>query len=129
MNKNKLAWIIAGLLTVIILVGGVWYYKKKTANSTPSSYLTGEVKRGNISKTINATGTIQFPSQYNLSFTGKGKITKVNVAVGDSVKAGQVLAEIDSTAANQQVLQAKASLTQAQIKLDQLKAGATQADL
>jgi HlyD family secretion protein len=124
MNK-KIPWIVAGVLAVVLIGGGTWYYKSKNTTTAPS-YLFGEVKKGTVAKKINATGTIQYPTQYNLTFDGKARLTKVNVAVGDSVKAGQVLAEVDSAGANQQVLQAKASLTGAKIKLNQLKAGASQ---
>ncbi len=127
MNK-KTPWIIVGILAVILIGGGTWYYKAKTATTTPN-YMLGEVKRGNVARKINATGTIQYPTQYNLTFDGKSRLTKVNVNVGDSVKAGQDLAEVDGADANQQVLKAKASLTQAQNQLNQLKAGPTQVQL
>jgi len=120
-KKNRLPWIVSVVLVVVLATGGVWYYKAKNAKGATNNFIFGNVTRGSVSKKINATGTVQIPTQYNLSFNGKSKITQVNVAVGDSVKAGQVLAKLDETVANQQIQQAKTSLANAQASLTRLK--------
>jgi HlyD family secretion protein len=122
MKKKLLPWIIAGGLTIVLLGGGVWYYKTKTVTAAPASYITGQVKLGTIKKTVSATGTVQVPTQYNLSFSGIGKVTEINVKVSDQVKAGQILATQDQTDLQQKVTQAQDTLTQAELKLSQLKA-------
>ncbi len=126
MNKKSVPWIIAAALVVVLITGGIWYYRSKTASAATSNFITGQARIGNVTKKVNATGTVQLPSQYNLSFPGKGLLTQVNVAVGDTVKAGQALAQIDQTSAKQQVVQAQAALTQAQLKVSQLEAGPSQ---
>lgn len=130
MKKRSIPWIVSIILVVVLIGGGFWYYKAKNAKAASnSSFITGVVRSATVTKKINATGTIQIPTQYNLSFNGKSKITQVNVAAGDSVKAGQVLAQLDDTVANQQILQAKTTLSQKQAQLSQLKAGATQVEI
>lgn len=126
MNKIKsVTWMISGSLVVVMLVGGFWLFETKHANAATTNYITGVVKNGNIEKTVNATGTVEPSSQYNLS-ANSGKITEIDVKVGDSVKAGQVLAKFDPTQSQQQVTQAQANLTQAQLKLSQLQAPPSQ---
>ena len=51
-----------------------------------------------------------------------GYIVKRHVDIGDDVKAGQLLAEIDSPEIDQQLAQARADLRQAERNLDQQKA-------
>ncbi len=126
MNKKLVPWIASGCLAVVLLVGGTWYFKVKSASAAPANYITATVKTGNIKKTVNATGTIQAPTQDNLSFSGSGKVTEIDVKVGDQVKAGQVLAKQDQTDAQNQVIQAQNTLTQAQLKLSELKAPPSQ---
>ncbi len=129
MNKKMLPWIVSGCLVVVLLAGGAWYFKSKSASAAPANYITATVKYGNVKKTVNATGTIQVPTQYSLSFSGSGKVTEIDVKAGDQVKAGQVLAKQDQTDVQNQVTQAQNNLTQAQLKLSQLKAPPSQVSL
>jgi len=121
---NKL--VFAGLLVTVLLVGGLWFYNIKNANASTTSYLTGMVRTGTVEKAVSATGTIQPINQYTLSSSSGGKITEIDVKIGDQVKSGQVLAKLDPTQAQQQVTQAQNALTQAQLKLNQLYAPPSQ---
>lgn len=125
MNRKSVPWMISGGLVIVLLAGGFWFYEAKHANAATTNYVTGVVKTGNIEKTVSATGTVQATSLYNLSSSG-GKITEIDVKAGDQVKAGQVLAKLDSTQAQQQVTQAQTNLTQAQLKVSQLEAPPSQ---
>jgi RND family efflux transporter MFP subunit len=58
--------------------------------------------------------------QANLSFPAIGKVTNVNVQVGDEVKAGQVLVELDTTILEAKVKEAEANLAFAEIQLKYL---------
>lgn len=126
--KKPLPLIISGVLTVVLIGGGVWLYKANHSATPSSNYITSLVREGNIKETVNATGTVNATSLYQLSANG-GKVTEVDVKVGDQVKAGQVLAKLDPTQAQQQVSQAQANLTQAQLKLTQLQAPPSQVNL
>lgn len=59
----------------------------------------------------------------NLAFTTSGQVRTVNVAVGDTVKQGDTLVALDSTAVDAGVVEAQAALFRAQANLDELKAG------
>ena len=60
-----------------------------------------------------------------LGFATSGKPTSVRVHVGDRVKAGQVLAKIDATAAKAALAQAKGNLHAQQAGLDRLTSSTT----
>ena len=56
----------------------------------------------------------------NLSFTSIGRVTEVNVQVGDKVKAGDVLVQLDTAVLEAKVREAEANLKYAEIQLDYL---------
>lgn len=126
--SKKVYYIIGA---VVVLLGVIGFFVFKTpAQATTGNALVGTVKIGDIAKTVTATGVISQPQSYNLTFSGQGaKIAKVNVSVGDKVKAGDVLAQADLTTLNMQLTQAQTNLNSAKAKLDQVKSGATAADI
>jgi len=118
MNKK---WVTIGVLGVLVLGGGYWGYKHFTAKPAVAANTTAKAKMGDVSKVITATGTVNFPHAIPLTFQQDGKIVELNVKVGDSVKAGQVLAKTDSTKLGTAVLQAQAGVSSAKAKLQTVK--------
>ncbi|HTO29391.1 MAG TPA: efflux RND transporter periplasmic adaptor subunit, partial [Devosia sp.] len=51
---------------------------------------------GNVEKTVLASGTLEPFEQVNVGAQVSGQVTKLNVELGDEVKAGDLIAEIDS---------------------------------
>ena len=88
-----------------------------------------EVKRGDISQEVSETGAVKKGENFNLSFKSAGKIQKIYVKVGDEVKAGAVLAELDSSQLYFQLKDARGNLELYQAKLDKLLAGAGQEEI
>jgi multidrug efflux pump subunit AcrA (membrane-fusion protein) len=73
---------------------------------------------------VSASGKV-LPEQWaNLSFRTGGPIVELNVQSGDTVKAGDLIAQLDDVDAKLAVAQAEAALTMAQAQLAELKAGA-----
>jgi RND family efflux transporter MFP subunit len=64
-----------------------------------------------------------------LAFQSSGQITQLDVQVGDRVKAGQVLARLDTTDLELAVAQAQVDLASAKTRLEQTREGATSAEL
>jgi multidrug efflux pump subunit AcrA (membrane-fusion protein) len=82
---------------------------------------TATVSRGSVTVTASAAGTVSVVSTRGLGFSTSAVVTELDVKVGDTVSAGQVLARIDSSdaqeavdAAQQQVTSAQNNLTKAQ---------------
>lgn len=104
-----------------------------TACGVPSDSTPGfaTVRKGNLTQTATATGTTVAASQSKLSFTIAGKLAKLDVAAGDQVSQGQVLAELDTADLTSALQQAKAGqqaaeagVSSAQSKVQQLIATA-----
>lgn len=78
---------------------------------------------------VRATGNLLSANQANLAFLIGGRITQVQAAEGDRVKAGDVLASLDTTVLETQVQQAQALLAAANAAYDKASKGPTTDDL
>src|SRR5258708_6449659 len=92
---------------------------------TTPTYQTAAASVGTVQVTVSASGPITTPASVPLSFPSSGKLTEVDVAVGQAVSAGQVLARVDTTELQIAVDQAQATLAQQQANLAKVTAGAT----
>ncbi len=81
------------------------------------------VKRSDVASTLNYSGSVQADTQVNVLPKISARIDKLDVDVGSVVKAGDVIAVLDTSTMQPQVAQAQAALDAAQTKLDQMKAG------
>jgi RND family efflux transporter MFP subunit len=123
-HKRNLWYIIGSVVLVLILAGGYWYYqsaqqKSTSAAATQSALKTARVTQGSIVISASGTGTVVAAATANLAFSNSGStssanatLTKINVTVGDQVKAGEVLAVEDNTTQAQALAQAKLNLAQ-----------------
>jgi HlyD family secretion protein len=85
-------------------------------------YETRPVTRGDLVKTVSATGTLQPVKQVDVGIEVSGTIKTVDVDYNDSVTNGQVLARIDTSKLDAQVLQSEAAVESARAKLLQVQA-------
>jgi HlyD family secretion protein len=120
-----------GVIVALVAAGAfaLWFMVLRGGGPAESAVQTATVQRGSIVKTISTSATAASQSTANLSFGTSGKVTAVNVAVGQEVKQGDVLAEIDATTLQDAVTRAQVNLNSAQTKLNQLLEGATAAEL
>ncbi|MCL4184128.1 MAG: efflux RND transporter periplasmic adaptor subunit [Burkholderiaceae bacterium] len=111
-----------GLLLVVLLAGGAswWLARKETA--TAPRFVTEEARRGGLTLTVTANGTLQPTRAVNIGSELSGTVRRVLVDVNDRVKKGQVLVELDTAKLAAQVQRSRASLAAAQAKLAQTSA-------
>ena len=106
MLRKYLKWIIL----VIVLILGVIYYSFFRKKDDGVKYLTEVVKRSDISQTIVASGTVRSNNRVEVGAQVSGKITKINVVLGQEVKKGDLIATIDSLTQNNNLDEAKSKL-------------------
>lgn len=116
-----------GVALIAAAVGAYATVNSSATSATPTGGRTVTVARGTVLATVSGAGTLSSPSDAGVSFTTGGVLTEVNVKPGDQVKAGQVLAEVDPTAANETLAQDEASLTAAEASLTKAEQGQTSA--
>lgn len=129
-NLRKL-WFIPVIIVVVavgITLGVLWL--KRGTSATGSTYQAYTVTRGNLTATVSVTGEVYAPRNASLSFdVSKLRLTELSVVPGQKVKAGDVLARIDTTTLERAVTQAQANLTTAQDNLAKVKNPYTDLDL
>lgn len=118
MNKSRLRILIINLVIVVAIAAvGFWGYSSLHPKAAPVALSTVTVTRGDVSSTVSSSGTVISPSDIALAPTTSGTLAKLYVKVGQSVRAGQVLAQMDTTSLSSAVAQAESSLAQAQANL------------
>ena len=93
MMKKVTKWGI-GLLAVAALAAGMWWWLKP---KNEINYLTEPVVRTSIARTVSATGEISAALLVDVGAQASGQIKKLHVTLGQQVKKGDLIAEIDST--------------------------------
>ncbi len=103
-------WLIL-ILVIILAAGGGYYWYTKSHTETKDSYTLGAVSKGNISVSIDATGTIEPVNSVDLSATVSGTLQSVLVKQNEQVTKGQQIAIIESKAATSTLKQAENTLS------------------
>lgn len=116
------------LLIALALIGGGAALTFSSSASTPAT-LTTPVKRGDVESTVLATGTLKPSRLVAVGSQASGRITSLKVAVGDKVKAGDLIALIDSTTQDNALKTAKASLANVQAQRNERLAELENANL
>jgi multidrug efflux pump subunit AcrA (membrane-fusion protein) len=123
-SKRK---IIIFVVAAVILALAVIFLATRGKNNT--SYVTDVVQKKDLLETVSEVGTVESPSQIDLNFTTPGTLAAKFVGVGDMVKTGELMAELDFSSLTIQHDQAAANLAAAQASLAKLLQGATPAQL
>jgi HlyD family secretion protein len=130
-KKKSVKKILIPIMIVVLLAGaGVVYYFWKqaqtfSAQTTEPEYNTATVRTGTLEISADGSGSLTPGQEVSLSFPVAGKLKAVNVAVGDLVEEGQVLAELaDTTSLQTSITEAELTLKLAQKSLDNLTTNA-----
>ena len=111
---KKRFFILLGLL----IAAGAAYYFFSSNSKQETTYLTESVTRGNVEKTVVASGSVESVNEVDVGAQASGKITKLYVKLGQEIKKGEMIADIDSTTQINTLNTQKAALVsyQAQLK-------------
>ena len=126
MNTTSKRWFVI-ILSVLIIAAATVVISLQLRKRPIYSYV--QVKAGEVVGGVTLNGTVQAAQDIALSFQAGGTITKVNVKVGDVVKAGQQLVALDSKGASASLSQTEAALQAAQANEQKTINGATGAQL
>lgn len=97
--KKAVKRIVKILLLVILAIAALFLLKayigkQAESNADSESLSQGVVLRGAMEETVYGTGTTSAVNQPNLLAEADGTLTELRVAIGDEVKAGDILAVI-----------------------------------
>jgi macrolide-specific efflux system membrane fusion protein len=121
-KRAILLFSIVGLL-IISTAGYLGYSTTQTPTPTPTPE-TIAVTTCDVEQTVTAPGNLVNVNQADVPMPVKGKLAEVNVRVGDTVRKGQILAELDPVTTTQ----AQLDLLEAQEEWDKLQKRRTSLD-
>ncbi|SPX84958.1 efflux RND transporter periplasmic adaptor subunit [Moraxella ovis] len=107
------------ILLALIALALYYFFKPKEA---PPSYLTADAVMGDIENTVMASGKVKPIYSVDVGAQVSGRIVKLYVDVGDEVKKGDLIAQINQVEQKNTVSNAGANLQQAQASLAQAQA-------
>ena len=123
--KHTSRWLIGLAAAGMLLIGTATTYTmvNRLNDKEDITQLTVGVQAKDITVRITASGKVQPIQDVNISPKNPGLLTQLYVEQGDKVKAGQIIARMDSADIQAQLDQALADLKQAQAKLAEARAG------
>ncbi len=114
-KKRLVVWAAVGAVAAGIIIVALLLLSKKGNGKV--QYVFQKAERGDLTVQVTATGAIEPINQVDIGVEVSGTIERVQVDFNDHVKAGQVLAELDTSKLNAQVLQASAAVKSARAKV------------
>ena len=120
--------VAAVVVAVLVLAGactGIWWFvvrdEASAATAPDATTTTVAASLSTMEKSVSSSGTLAPTVSESVSFAVSGTVTTVQVAAGDTVTQGQVLATVDTLELNANLLSAKADLATAQATLANLR--------
>jgi HlyD family secretion protein len=123
-SNNAKKWWIIGISLVVLIAAAVVFVPRILAERSGmgrnANQQTETVSKLTVTDKIDAAGTIDADQFAALTWKTTGTVSQVNVKVGEQVKEGTVLLELDPTTAPANIISAQSELINAQKSLDDL---------
>lgn len=119
MQGEKRRWPIIWLLPAVIVCSTLAYFAGRSQQISVEKglYRTEILTRGEIAQTVSANGTLNPVVLVNVGTQISGRIQRLHADFNDSVKAGQILAELDPRLVEAQLRQSRAAVSSARADL------------
>ena len=124
-KKNTGRGLIIGAVVVVavLVAGGVVFAAKTLLQPKAPNYETATVIKGDIEDSVLATGSLQPADLVEVGSEVSGDVKTMHIKLGDHVKAGDLIAEINLQGNDRnQVQQAQSQINSAQANLNQARA-------
>jgi HlyD family secretion protein len=113
---------------IILIVGFIGFQIYKSKNDT-SNIIVDNVKRQDLKQTVLATGEVVSSIDLSLSFKVSGIVNSIKIKVGDKIRQGTVLANLEQRDQLASLTSARGSLALAEANYQKVLAGATTEDI
>lgn len=115
MPKIKPTKIFIAAICALAIALTAWYFFKPKQEQT--QFITAEVSRGDIENSVLATGVLEATKMVSVGAQVSGQVKKMYVELGDQVKQGQLIAQIDSVRQENELKTAEANIKNQQAQL------------
>ncbi|MGB7964328.1 MAG: biotin/lipoyl-binding protein [Propionicimonas sp.] len=114
--RRRIRWLaIAGVsLATVAAIGTAWATSSSAASGR---FVTATAATGTVTQSFLTTGVVSRTNNVAATFAVDGTLQQVEVAIGDTVTQGQVLATLDTTALKLALLNAETNQAQAKATL------------
>ncbi|MBH2002785.1 MAG: MacA family efflux pump subunit [Moraxellaceae bacterium] len=114
-KKIPFSKIIMIAIGVAIIAAVAWFFFKPKDQAP--QYISAEVSKGDIENSVLATGVLEATKMVSVGAQVSGQVKKMYVQLGDQVKQGQLIAQIDSIRQENELKTAKANIQNQQAQL------------
>ena len=114
-KKIPFSKIIIIAIGVAIIAAVAWFFFKPKDQAP--QYISAEVSKGDIEDSVLATGVLEATKMVSVGAQVSGQVKKMYVQLGDQVKQGQLIAQIDSIRQENELKTAKANIQNQQAQL------------
>lgn len=115
MTRTRL-FVVRLLLPALLLIAVGWFFSA-TGAALVASYITATAERRDLEQSVLADGTLQAQKLVSVGAQVSGQIKVLHVALGDQVKQGDLLVEIDDLTQQNALKDAEAALDNVQAQL------------
>lgn len=131
MTTSKRKWPFLAALVVLAACAGLWFFMQPSQgqSGSKSDIATADATTGNIEEVVTAQGTLEPKEYVDVGAQVSGQVKVLAVEVGDTVKNGDLIAEIDPEVYLSKVQADEARLKTLQAQKLQQEAEATSAQL
>ena len=115
-SGRRCLWVVGAIAVIVAAVFAFPHANAgtRTAAAEPQTQTT-QVKSGDISGSVSASGHLQARQDISLSLQSSGVVKELDVKVGDTVTAGQTLLKLDDTTAQRDLKSAQNALDEAKL--------------
>lgn len=118
MKLNRILWTVLAL--AVVGAAAFFWFNGRTQAADGTTYQTETVRRGTLTASVGATGTVRAGQSALLTWQTGGRVESVKVVIGQAVSQDEILASLAQTSLSQGIILAEADLVNAQKNLDDL---------
>ena len=117
---RQIKFILFGALVLLVVGGGLLLISKDEAPEAPT-FSTDRVKQGKIVSSVSATGTLSPVITVLVGSQVSGTIQSMSADFNDTVKKGEVIAEIDPATLQAKLAEAEANVHSSEAEIDKAR--------
>ena len=114
MNKNLFQKKYIVPVLIILVFVSYFGYTKVFKKGSETKYVLSKVERGSIFVSVSASGNIEAENEIDLKSEISGKVSKILFKVGEKVKKGEILINLDTEDAKEKLREAERGVEDAE---------------
>ncbi|WP_296403550.1 efflux RND transporter periplasmic adaptor subunit [Psychrobacter sp.] len=118
-RKSVIKW---SIITLIAIALAVLAYNKFKPKKEQPNYITATVQKGDVENNVMASGKVKALNTVDVGAQVSGEVTKLYVKVGDEVKKGDLIAQINQISQENNLSNQQATLEQSRAGLKSAQA-------